>query len=86
MFIFAKSIKGKEFMYSKTYSVLCKSKKQAQQIADFMNLHNDTATKNWKLKDNEIWWVYKIDKYDNVPLYKIKQTQGKIVIVENNNI
>lgn len=85
MFIFAKSIKGKEFMYSKKHSVLCKSKKQAEQLADFMNSHNDKAKNDWKLKDNEIWWVYEIGNFEleTIP-YKIKKVKDNIVIAKNN--
>ena len=81
MFIFAKSIKGKEFIYNKNYSVLCNSKKQAEKITEFMNLHNDTSKGNWKLKDNEIWWVYEIGNFEleTIP-YKIKRVKDNIVI------
>lgn len=86
MYIIAKAIKGQEFMYSKKSAILCKSKKQAEILANFLNSNNETSTKNWKLQDNEIWFVYEIDNYSDQPLYKIKSTNGKIVIVENKNI
>ena len=83
MFIISKTIKGKEFMYSNEYSILCNSQKQAQALAKFLNKHNDTALNDFKLKDNELWYVYEIDKYDTAPRYKISQTKGKISIKEN---
>lgn len=83
MFIISKTIKGKEFMYSNKYSILCNSQKQAQVLARFLNEHNDTALNDFKLKDNELWYAYEIDKYDTVPRYKISQTKGKISIKEN---
>ena len=79
----AKACKGEEFMYKKSSMILCKSKKQAEKLAEFLNENNETTNGEWKLKDNEIWWVYEIDKYDTTPLYKIKTTKGKIVIVNN---
>ena len=83
MIIISKTIKGKEFMYSNEYSILCNSQKQAQALAKFLNGHNDTALNDFKLKDNELWYVYEIDKYDTAPRYKISQTKGKISIKEN---
>ena len=58
MFIVAKTIKGKEFVYSINYSILCKNEKQARQLAEHLNNHNDTAIGKSKLKENEIWYVY----------------------------
>ena len=83
MFIISKTIKGKEFMYSNKYSILCNSQKQAQALARFLNEHNDTALNDFKLKDNELWYVYEIDQYDTAPQYKISQTKGKISIKKN---
>lgn len=83
MFIISKTIKGKEYLYSKKYSILCKNEKQAQLLAQFMNDNNDTTIDTFKLKENEKWHVYEIDKYDDMPTYKLKTTKGKISIVEN---
>lgn len=85
MYIIAKALKGKEFMYSKKSSILCKSKKQAEKLAEFMNLHNETTKEDWKLKDNETWWVYEIGNFEieTIP-YKIKKVNDKIVIAKNN--
>lgn len=83
MFIISKTIKGKEFIYSTKYSILCKSQKQARELARFLNEHNDTALNDFKLKENELWYVYEIDKYSPLPRYKISQTKGKISIKEN---
>ena len=83
MYIISKALKGKEFLYSTKYTILCKSEIQANKLAKFLNEHNDTALGIFKLKDNEIWHTYEIDNYDMPPRYKLKQTKGKIAIVEN---
>lgn len=83
MFIIAKSLKNHEYLYSKNSMILCKNKKQAGILADFLNNHNISAIENWKLKNNEVWFVHEIDKYDSEPMYKIKETRGKISIVIN---
>ena len=83
MFIISKTIKGQEYLYSNKYSILCENEKQARELASFLNKNNNSTINDFKLKDNEIWHVYKIDKYDNVPRYKLKNTKGKISIVEN---
>lgn len=83
MYIISKTIKGKEYLYSNKHSILCKSEEQAIQLAKHLNEHNDSTTGDFKLKDNEIWHVYKIDKYDTQPRYKLSSTNGKISIKEN---
>lgn len=83
MFIISKTIKGQEYVYSNKYSVLCSTKKQAVTLAEFMNKNNDTALGDFKLKDNELWHVYQIDKYDTPARYRLKCTKNKISIVEN---
>ena len=83
MFIISKTIKGKEFLYSKRHSILCKNEKQAKELSDFLNSHNDTTLGNFKLKENEIYHVYEIDEYDTIPMYRLKSTKNKISIVEN---
>ena len=54
MYIISKALKGKEFLYSTKYTILCKSEIQANKLAKFLNEHNDTALGIFKLKDNEI--------------------------------
>lgn len=83
MFIISKTIKGKEYLYSNKYSILCKNKEQANQLASFLNKNNNTSISDWKLKDNELYYVYEIDNYDTQPRYKLKSTKNKISIVEN---
>lgn len=83
MFIISKTIRGKEFLYSKRHSILCKNEKQAKELRDFLNSHNDTSLGDFKLKENEIYHVYEIDKYDTIPMYRLKSTKNKISIVEN---
>ena len=80
MYIISKTIKGKEFIYSTKYSILCKSKKQAEELATFLNNHDESATGGFKLKENETWHVYQIDKYSTPPEYRISNTKGKISI------
>lgn len=78
-FCIAKSIKGKEFLYVKESVILCRSKKQAELIADFMNLNNNTSGGIFKLKDNQIWHIHK----DIEPCYKVSrvsETTGKISV------
>ena len=83
MFIISKTIKGKEYLYSNKYSILCKNEKQAQQLASFLNNNNNDTIGEFKLKDNELYYVYEIDNYDTQPRYKLKSTKNKISIVEN---
>lgn len=84
MFIISKTQKGKEYLYSTNYSILCDSEKQAKKLANFMNNNNDTTNGDFKLKENEIWWVYQVDKYSTPPRYKLSTTKGKISIKEYN--
>lgn len=83
MFIISKTIKGKEFIYSNKYSILCFGKEQAEKLASFMNTHNDNTINDFKLKDNETWFSYEIDQYDTPPRYRLKTTRNKISVVEN---
>ena len=83
MFIISKTIKGKEYLYSNKHSILCKNEKQAQQLASFLNNNNNDTIGDFKLKDNELYYVYEIDQYDTQPRYKLKSTKNKISIVEN---
>ncbi len=83
MFIISKTIKGQEYLYSNKYSILCKNEKQAQQLASFLNNNNNSTIGDFKLKDNELYFVYEIDNYDTQPRYKLKSTKNKISIVEN---
>ena len=83
MFIISKTIKGKEFIYSNKYSILCKSKEEAEKLASFMNTHNDSTVDSFKLKENETWFSYEIDQYDTPPRYRLKTTRNKISVVEN---
>lgn len=83
MFIISKTIKGQEYLYSNKYSILCKNEKQAQQLASFLNNNNNNTIGDFKLKDNELYYVYEIDQYDTQPRYKLKSTKNKISIIEN---
>lgn len=83
MVIFAKTLKGKEFLYSSKTAVLCKNREQAQQVAEFLNSHNDGNQGDFKLKDGEVFHVYEIDKYDRQPLFRLKSTKNSIKICYN---
>jgi len=80
MDIIAKTIKGKEFIYSNKTSILCTSEKQAINLAEFLNT-NEISNNAFKLKNNECWHAYIIDEYDSVPQFKIKTTKNKISVV-----
>lgn len=83
MFITAKTRTGAEFAYSSKTAILCKSREQAQTLAEFMNTHNESAQGVFKLKDGEIYHVYEIDKYDRAPLYRLKSTRGAVKVAYN---
>lgn len=80
MYIISKTIKGQEYLYSNKYSILCKSEKQARELAQFLNNNNNSAIGDFKLKENELWFMYQIDNYDTPPRYKLTSTKGKIKI------
>lgn len=82
MFIISKTIKGQEYLYSNKFTILCNSKKQADKLAEHLNLHNEDSMGDFKLKDNEIWYTYEIDQYDTPPRYKLSCTKNKISIKE----
>lgn len=79
-YVIAKSCKGKEYLYNGNTTILTgKTRKKAQEMADFLNSHNDTAQGIFKLKDNEIWHVHE----DIHAVYKISKTRGKIAVKYN---
>jgi hypothetical protein len=84
MFFISKACKGHEYLYKRQFAIRCKSKKQATQLAEHLNTHNETANGEWKLNDNETWYVYEDGEWynDYIP-YKLKSTKGKISIVSN---
>ena len=57
MFILAKSEKGKEFFYN-AKSARKVSKASAKTICDALNKIG------WNLKENEVWHIHEVDKYD----------------------
>lgn len=90
MFIVSKAIKNVLFSYlyyDGKFSILCKSKKQAEQLAKFLNEHNDTANGDFKLKNNEFWYAQEIEKNDPPPKWKLNQVnirkKRKITVDEN---
>lgn len=83
MYIISKAIKGQEFLYSTRYSILCKNKTEAEILAEHLTKYNEDAAADFKLKNNEVWHVYEIDKYDAPPRYKLCCTKNKIAVREN---
>lgn len=84
LYITSKSIKEHEYCYSMNYSILCKNKKQADELTKHLNEHNDTASEKFKLKDNEVWYTHEIGDWekDYIP-FKLVNTKNKITIRYN---
>lgn len=83
MYIVAKTIKGKEYIYDNKYSILCTSEKQAKKLATHLINNNESAINEWKLKNGETWHIYQIDIYDKQPMYKLVATKTSIKIRTN---
>ena len=82
MYIVAKTIKNKEFIYNNSTSIKCASLKMAQVLADHLNKHNEQSVGTFKLNEGEIWHFYEIGNWEN-PRYKLAKIKGKISVVEN---
>ena len=67
MTILAKTIIGKEFIYSVS-SAHKVNKKKADYIAECLN------NCGFMLKDGEKWHVYEVDQYDKASIYAEDQT------------
>ena len=78
--IISKAVKGQEFLYSKSFMMLCKNKKEADLIAQHLNENNEFTMGMFKLKEGETWHTYEIDDYDSVPQYKISQTKRGLIV------
>ena len=72
MFIIAKSKTGAEYLYSNATAILCKSEKQAKQLAEHLNANDGASVGMFKLKAGEIWHAHAIDFYDKTPPYRLK--------------
>lgn len=84
MYIVAKTKKEYCFIYSNKTAILCKNKAQAEQLAKFLNENNENTTHNdFKLKNDELFFVYEIDKYSKQPLYRLKSTKNCIKLAYN---
>lgn len=66
MKIIAIAMKGQEYMYS-LRSVHRVSEKYAKGICDCLNRNN------FRLKENEVWHIHDVDKYDSA--YDVAQFQ-----------
>ena len=82
MYIVAKTIKNKEFIYNNNTSIKCGSLKMAQVLADHLNRHNEQSLGIFKLNEGEIWHVCVIGKWET-PRYKLASVKGKISKREN---
>ena len=82
MFIISKTIKGSEYQYTRNIMIKCDSEKQARFLCECMNENNYSLSDDFKLKENELYYVYKIDKYDTEPNYRISIRKNKFYIVE----
>ena len=82
MYIVAKTIKNKEFIYNNSTSIKCASLKMAQVLADHLNKHNEQSVGTFKLNEGEIWHFYEVGNWEN-PRYKLAKIRGKISVVEN---
>ena len=82
MYIVAKTIKNKEFIYNNSTSIKCGSLKMAQVLADHLNKHNAQSLGIFKLNEGEIWHFYEVGNWEN-PRYKLAKIRGKISVVEN---
>ena len=82
MYIVAKTIKNKEFIYNNNTSIKCGSLKMAQVLADHLNKHNEKSLGIFKLNEREIWHFYEVENWE-VPRYKLAKTKGKISVKEN---
>jgi hypothetical protein len=78
MKILAKTIKGKEFMYSRNGAVQIPESWNDAKVAAFINGIN----KHFKVAENETYHPYNIDQYDSVfPDYKATYRQGKAKLI-----
>ncbi len=80
MHIISKTIKGKEFVYSKSFMIACNSEEQAIALAKHLNEKDDQTVGIFKIQYGEVWHHYEIDKYDSVPAYKLVSFKNKISI------
>ena len=75
MLVVAKSVKGHEFMYS-AKSAHQVPKASANQICKALN------DANYRLTDNEVWFVHEVGPYDNAYVYgefqSFSKRKGKI--------
>jgi hypothetical protein len=84
LYITSKSIKGKEFIYSMQYSILCKNKEQADKLTKHLNNNDKTASEKFKLKDNEVWFTHEVGDYEkNYIPFRLKSTKNKITLEFN---
>jgi len=72
----AKTIIGKEFLYSRC-TAHCVSKRNAKKICKILN------DVKYKLKENECWFIYELSPYDRAYDYAITQ---KFILSKNGNL
>lgn len=66
MKVIAKSLKGAEYMYN-AESARKVSERSAETILEIVN------EMKWRLKDNEVWAIHEVDRYDNAYYYAERQ-------------
>ena len=66
MLVVAKSVKGKEFLYS-SKSCHSVSKASAKKICKILNENN------YQLEDNQTWFIHEIDSYSNGAIFAEQQ-------------
>ena len=77
MKILAKTIKGKEFLYSRNGAVQIPESWSDAKVNAFI----DGINKHFRVAENETYHPYKIDQYDLVfPDYKAAYRQGKATL------
>ena len=69
MKIVAKTIDGKEFIYS-AHSAHRAPAKRIKEVLEILNENR------YKLKDGEKWWIYEVDQYDDAFYYSENQRFG----------
>lgn len=75
MFILAKSVKGKEFFYSRSGAIEIPKSWNDEKVKTLI----DGLNKYFKLDEKETYFKHEIDQYDSVfPDYKAYKRNGKI--------
>jgi len=75
--ILAKTIKGREFIYSRYAAVQIPESWKQNKVSAFI----DGLNKHFNVRENETYYAYMIDKYDSVlPEYRAAYRQGRATL------